>query len=203
MLTLQALVAFSGSLLFLFALPGPSNAYVLSAGTRFGMKANYATVPMATFGYVLVVGLLLAGIAPWLEARPYVAKILRVACAAYLLFAAFKIWRSVNDDKSANNAATSLNQITRDTLVITLLNPKSLVVALTLAPMFFKLERQNLPELSLILLVTAIMGGLACFAYTTIGGILVLSDSSQTKKRFILRASALVIVMFAALLVLK
>lgn len=109
--------------------PGPANFLLLASGANFGMARSLPLVLGISLGFltmVLCVGLGLGGL---LRTWPVVYTILKLACAAYVLWLALKIARSRSlgaADAGAVGSPVSFIQAA----LFQLLNPKAWTVAL-------------------------------------------------------------------------
>jgi threonine/homoserine/homoserine lactone efflux protein len=133
--------------------------------------------------------------------RSSIAKILRVACAAYLLKIAYVLWR----DSGAQAANTTKPQdaagLFKSIFLVTLLNPKGLVAGLALIPAALPKAATTATTLVLVSLFVFI-SGIVTAVYTSLGGIIYASGGSSKIKLFLSRASAVVIVIFAVIIFL-
>jgi threonine/homoserine/homoserine lactone efflux protein len=80
--------------LFAFAssiTPGPNNIMLLASGANFGLRRTVPHMQGIALGHALMVSLVGLGLLGLFEALPWLRVTLMVACAAYLLFLAWKI----------------------------------------------------------------------------------------------------------------
>lgn len=110
----------------LLLLPGPTNALVAAATATGGARRLPGTVGIVLVGYGLALTLLGIGASRLTDAAPAVAPGLKLLAAAALVLSAVKIWRA---DPAAGTAVP-----TRRVFLITLINPKALVLALAILP---------------------------------------------------------------------
>ncbi|PSC03377.1 hypothetical protein SLNSH_19105 [Alsobacter soli] len=112
----------------LLAAPGPTNALLASAGAQRGHWRRLLGLAVCTaLGYLASVALLARYASPILADFPWAASGVRVLCAAWLLCCARRLWRG-----PARPGAASIGPA--QALMTTLVNPKALVFALSLAP---------------------------------------------------------------------
>ena len=128
-------------------LPGPNSIYVLTVSTRCGLKFGYAGALGVFLGDALLMLLTALGAASVLQANPYVYAALRWSGAAYLSYLGIKLiigaWCSLrtlsNHRTDKQSLLTSLkpvtessvNQVFRKALVVSLLNPKAILFFLS------------------------------------------------------------------------
>ncbi len=80
--------------LFAFAssiTPGPNNIMLLASGANFGLRRTVPHMLGIAVGHAVMVSLVGLGLLGLFEALPWLRVTLMVACAAYLLFLAWKI----------------------------------------------------------------------------------------------------------------
>ncbi|MFG1477610.1 hypothetical protein V5F53_02975 [Xanthobacter sp. V4C-4] len=119
---------------FLFAIwallltPGPTNTLLALSGATVGLKRAVRLMPAELLAYLLVtVPLALIG-AELLAQWPHATRAVKLAAACWVAVLAVKLWR-------VETAGTGAGTVTgRRVFVTTLLNPKALVIGLTLLP---------------------------------------------------------------------
>lgn len=126
---MDALSLFLFGCIALLAAPGPTNALLATAGALSGGRQVAALLATGLAGYLVAILVLRVAAAPLLEALPGAGLVLKGLIALYLVWMAFRLWRSTRAlDKSGE--AVRL----RDMLVTTLLNPKALILAFSIFP---------------------------------------------------------------------
>lgn len=81
-------------ILFSFAssiTPGPNNIMLLASGTNFGFRRTVPHMLGISIGHALMVGIIGLGLLQLFVALPWLRVALMTACAAYLLWLAWKI----------------------------------------------------------------------------------------------------------------
>ena len=71
--------------------PGPNNIMLLASGANFGLRRTVPHMLGIALGHAVMVSLVGLGLMGLFEALPRLRAALMVACAAYLLFLAWKI----------------------------------------------------------------------------------------------------------------
>lgn len=74
--------------------PGPGNFLLLASGANFGFRRTVPTVLGISLGFLTMVFLVGIGLGEVLDRFPVVTIILKLACAAYVLWLAIRIGRS-------------------------------------------------------------------------------------------------------------
>ncbi|PIP00610.1 hypothetical protein [Pleomorphomonas carboxyditropha] len=112
--------------LLLLLLPGPTNALVAAATATGGLRRLPGAIGAVLLAYGLALTLLGLGAGLLAEAAPAAAPVLKLLAAAALVLSAVKIWRA---DPAAGTVVP-----TRRVFLITLINPKALVLAFAVLP---------------------------------------------------------------------
>lgn len=140
-------------ILFLFPLaysPGPGNMFFAANGAKFGF---WSTLP-ASFGYHLATWIVTAligfGFNAALGDSPKVFLLLKTAGSLYVLWIAWKLFRSGVLDK--NEGAKPANFF--DGIILLVLNPKAYIIIALMFTQF--LEQSNENNLISVLLITTI-----------------------------------------------
>lgn len=119
---------------FLFAIwgllltPGPTNTLLALSGASAGLRRSVRLMPAELAAYLLVVTPLALFGADLLARQPLAASAVKFPAAGWVAFLAVKLWR-VEAGRAQMEAITP-----RRVFVTTLLNPKGLIIGLTLLP---------------------------------------------------------------------
>lgn len=107
--------------------PGPSNLLLLASGANFGFARSLPLVFGISFGFLTMVLCVGLGLGQALTAEPRLYLILKIVCAAYIFWLAWKIARSraVDGDTEIASPITFIQAA-----LLQLLNPKAWTVAL-------------------------------------------------------------------------
>ena len=116
------------ALALLLAVPGPTNMVLAVAGADRGFRRGLPLVLAVVAGYLLTVSTLLLVAAPLLQAHPLIARLVTILAAGWVLMLALRLWR--RDGRSETNADLGFAALFTTTLV----NPKGLVIGLSLLP---------------------------------------------------------------------
>jgi threonine/homoserine/homoserine lactone efflux protein len=138
-LELAAVLGFAAIAFTLIVVPGPDWAYVLAAGARDHVVAPAVGGVMA--GYVLITALLVVGAGPLVAAVPLAMFVLTVAGAGYLTYLGIRTLRSTGrlDHTGANvTLASSPGRYFTRGIGVSALNPKGILIFLSILPQFTK-----------------------------------------------------------------
>ncbi len=176
----HAILIFLGVDLLLVCTPGPDWLYIAARGLGQGRRAALTAVGGVCAGYAVHTLLSSAGLAAALRAVPAALPALRIAGAAYLLVLAVSMLLTLRRDGSALAAAAARPQPTatvlRQSMLTALLNPKGLLLYLSLVPQFVDpssgvpLGGQVLALGSLNVLACAVVYGAVALAAGRLGG---------------------------------
>ena len=141
---IESLISFSIATLFLALTPGPDNLYVISQSLTNGTKRGIATTIGLISGCIVHTTLLAFGVSAIIAASETIFYGLKIIGACYLLFLAYKVYRSNPhvDLKNKVSKKTYL-QLFKQGVIMNLVNPKILIFFLAFFPGFLWDEFQN------------------------------------------------------------
>lgn len=123
-------LTFALAALILLLAPGPTNALLWIGGAERGLRRGLLLVLAATAGYGVAISLILLVLQPVLRAVPWLGDVLALVVAFYIALLAVRLWRR----PGAAQTGAGLIAPAR-VFVITLLNPKAFVLALSILPL--------------------------------------------------------------------
>ncbi|MFF3004266.1 LysE family translocator [Kitasatospora sp. NPDC057940] len=176
----HALLLFLGVDLLLVCTPGPDWLYIAARGLGQGRRAAFIAVGGVCAGYAVHTLLSSAGLAAALRAVPAALPVLRLTGAAYLLVLAVTMLLTLRKGGGATALTEPKPQPTatvlRQSMLTALLNPKGLLLYLSLVPQFVEpgaalpVGGQVLALGSLNVLACAVVYGLVAHASGRLGG---------------------------------
>ncbi|MEO6012206.1 MAG: lysine transporter LysE [Devosia sp.] len=122
-------VLFFLAVLTILATPGPTNTLMATAGATAGISRSLPLLPAELSAYLIAILAIRIVLAPVIAAYPVIGVALKMAVAAYLVWLSIKLWRQ-KSSFGDNTRAVSFPNV----FVTTLLNPKALILALTIFP---------------------------------------------------------------------
>lgn len=169
--------------------PGPTNTLLAAAGAILGARRAVPLITAELLGYGAAIIALEAFVAPAVESLAWLRPLLRIACALYLAYTAWRIWTAPPAD--------SQGAITwRRVFLATLSNPKALIfVFVILPPPSVGLVELVQPYLMILLVLMALAGA----GWVALGA----AVRAGTRGRgglTIRRTSSVVVALFSALL---
>ncbi|ONK12867.1 LysE family translocator [Streptomyces sp. MP131-18] len=137
---MDSLLLFLGVDLLLVCTPGPDWLYVIARGLGQGRRAALTAVAGVCAGYLVYTVAVTAGLAAAVRAYPAVLPVLRYAGAAYLTLLAVRMLLAARRGAraAAPEPAAPLNTaaVARQSMLTALLNPKALLLFVSLLPQF-------------------------------------------------------------------
>ena len=152
MIDLNLFIALVSFYFVMYVTPGPNNAMVLTSGIKFGFSKTIPHMSGITIGHVLQVIVVCLGLGKIFEMFPEFQNILKIICAAYLLYLGYKIigsFSKIKEDESRplNFYEAALFQIA---------NPKAWTISTMVASGFLP-KNENLFISILFISITALI----------------------------------------------
>ncbi len=138
---LHTYLAFILATSIMIALPGPSVLLTVAHSISFGWQRALSTVAGATVGIAVQLVVAAIGLASLLNVVAEAFEWLRWAGAAYLVYLGIKQWRGANEPLEIDTSSVSKTNLLFQGLVITILNPKSLIFIAAFLPQFIDAVR--------------------------------------------------------------
>ena len=156
--------AFCAAIVLFLALPGPGTFALLTSTAKGGFRAGAA----ATFGIIVgdqvLLWLAVAGVAALMAAYPALFSAVRWAGAAYLAWIGLKLL-TAKDGESASPVRIEPHHYFRQSLLITLLNPKAIVFYMAFFPLFIDpAQHRGLPTFATMAATIAAITAVYCLA---------------------------------------
>ncbi|MEV4112682.1 LysE family translocator [Nonomuraea sp. NPDC049695] len=138
----RLLLLFLGMDLLLICTPGPDMLYVMARSLGQGRRTGLTAVAGICSGYAVHTVLAAAGLAAALRAVPAALPAMRYAGAAYLIFLAFRTLASLRNPATPTpgTAPQATGRVLRQSMLTALLNPKGVLLYLSLMPQFISTE---------------------------------------------------------------
>ncbi|WCE28813.1 LysE family translocator [Vibrio sp. SCSIO 43137] len=121
--------------------PGPTVLLVMGQALTHGNKAVVPLIAGVCAANVVVMTFSLVGIGAVISASAQMFTILKWVGAAYLLYLGVKSWRTQPEGEMKMNTSPMLKRsVFRDSMLVTVLNPKGLVFFMAFFPIFIQPE---------------------------------------------------------------
>lgn len=169
---LETLLSFSIATLALALSPGPDNIYVLTQSLANGTKSGIATTAGLISGCIVHTTLLAFGISAILIASEEIFYGIKVLGACYLLYLAFKVYKSDSSISINQNAPKkSYFELFKIGVVMNLVNPKVMIFFLALFPGFlWDLEGNTVVQIYILGIVFMIVSFFTFSAVALLAG---------------------------------
>ena len=154
--------AFAAAFVLLLFLPGPGNLALISSASKGGLSGGLASVLGLLVGDQMLLWLTVAGVAALLQTLPLVFMALQWLGAAYLMWLGYKMITA----KAGEGPSIQITpgHYFRETMLITLLNPKAIMFYLAFFPQFIDpVHHQGWITFAVMALTIAVLGFVYCF----------------------------------------
>jgi threonine/homoserine/homoserine lactone efflux protein len=159
--------AFVAAFVLLLFLPGPGNLALITSTSQGGMRGGLASVLGLLLGDQVLLWMTVAGVAALLQSYPHLFMALQWAGAAYLAWlGARMVWAKAGEGPSIK---ITPGKYFKETMFITLLNPKAIMFYFAFFPQFIDLEQhQGMTTFVFMAITIAVLGFLYCFGVVLI-----------------------------------
>lgn len=143
--------------------PGPGVMLALSNTLRFGRNATLASASGNAFGLVLLGYAVALGFGAIMAASAIAFTVLKIIGAAYLIFLGIKIWRDKTTFQMQDGVLTARKsgwKLFLEAFLVSITNPKAILVITALFPQFMHKGRIDLLEITILSVTYAAL----CFA---------------------------------------
>ena len=159
--------AFVAAFVLLLFLPGPGNLALITSTSQGGMRGGLASVLGLLLGDQILLWMTVAGVAALLQSYPHLFMALQWLGAAYLAWLGAKMVLAKPGEGPAIKITPG--KYFKETMLITLLNPKAIMFYFAFFPQFIDLEKHQGMNTFVFMAVTiAVLGFLYCFGVVLI-----------------------------------
>ena len=176
--------AFAAAFVLLLFLPGPGNLALISSASKGGLSGGMASVLGLLVGDQILLWLTVAGVAAMLQTVPALFMALQWLGAAYLVWLGFKMITAKTGE--GPGIQITPGHYFRETMLITLLNPKAILFYIAFFPQFIDpANHQGGVTFAAMAMTIAVLGLVYC------SGVVLLTHFLAERIRAQPRASAL------------
>jgi len=159
--------AFVAAFVLLLFLPGPGNLALITSTSQGGIKGGFASVMGLLLGDQILLWMTVAGVAALLQTYPHFFMALQWVGAAYLAWLGSKMLFAKPGE--GPSIQITPGKYFKETMLITLLNPKAVMFYFALFSQFIDLERhQGMITFAFMALTIAVLGFVYCFGMVLI-----------------------------------
>jgi threonine/homoserine/homoserine lactone efflux protein len=126
--------AFVLAVIVFLAIPGPGNLALLTSTAKGGLRGGLAATLGVIAGDQVLMWAAVAGVAAVLATQPEFFQAMQWLGAAYLSYLGYKMWATIEGDAPVINI--TVGHYFRQSLWITLLNPKAIMFYMAFFPLF-------------------------------------------------------------------
>ena len=109
----------------MYVTPGPNNAMVLTSGLIFGFAKTIPHMSGITIGHILQLILVCLGLGKIFQIFPEIQQVLKIICAAYLLYLGYKIIGSFSKIKEDDSRPLKFHEAA----LFQIVNPKAWTIS--------------------------------------------------------------------------
>ena len=139
MIDLNLFFALVGFYFVMYITPGPNNAMVLTSGLKFGFAKTIPHMSGITIGHILQLILVCLGFGKIFQVFPGIQQMLKIICAAYLLYLGYKIIGSFSKIKEDDSRPLKFHEAA----LFQIVNPKAWTIS-SMAASGFLPKNENL-----------------------------------------------------------
>lgn len=181
---------FVGLVITILLTPGPTNTLLASSGIQSGIRNSLRLIPAEALGYLIAIsiwGLIIGTVS---KKFPMIPVILKLFSAAYIFYLAVKLWRTATVQEDFTQPSIR----PRELFLATLLNPKALLFATAIFPVFVwqSATVYSAHMLTFLLLILPI-----AFFWIMIGSVLASNKISWLNQCNMQRTASLVLISFS------
>ena len=132
MIDLNILIALVSFYFVMYVTPGPNNAMVLTSGLKFGFLKTIPHMSGITIGHIIQLILVCLGLGKVFQMFPEIQTILKIVCAAYLLYLGYKIIGSFSKIKEDDSRPLKFHEAA----LFQIVNPKAWTISSMAASSF-------------------------------------------------------------------
>ncbi len=159
--------AFVAAFVLLLFLPGPGNLALITSTSQGGMRGGLASVLGLLLGDQILLWMTVAGVAALLQSYPHLFMALQWLGAAYLAWLGAKMVLAKPGE--GPSIKITPGKYFKETMYITLLNPKAVMFYYAFFPQFIDLEKhQGMTTFVFMAVTIAVLGFLYCFGVVLI-----------------------------------
>jgi leucine efflux protein len=159
--------AFAATFVLLLFLPGPGNLALISSASKGGLAGGLASVLGLLLGDQILLWLTVAGVAAMLQAWPVFFMAVQWLGAAYLAWLGYKMITATPGE--GQGIQITSGRYFRETMFITLLNPKAIMFYLAFFPQFIDpVKQQGWITFAVMAATIAVLGFVYCLGVVLI-----------------------------------
>ena len=165
MIDLNLLIALISFYFVMYVTPGPNNAMVLTSGLKFGFLKTIPHMSGITIGHITQLILVCLGLGKIFQIFPEIQNILKIICAAYLLYLGYKIIGSFSKIKEDDSRPLKFHEAA----LFQIVNPKAWTISSMAASGFLPKDGNLIFSIFFIALIALIICPLSISPWAAFG----------------------------------
>ena len=183
----------------MYVTPGPNNAMVLTSGLKFGFAKTIPHMSGITIGHILQLILVCLGLGKIFQIFPDIQKILKIICAAYLLYLGYKIIGSFSKIKEDESRPLKFHEAA----LFQVVNPKAWTISSMAASSFLPKDGNLISSILYIATIALIICPLSISPWAAFGSAIRNLAKNNKLKAFIEYFLAFLLLITAILIVIQ
>ena len=183
----------------MYVTPGPNNAMVLTSGLKFGFAKTIPHMSGITIGHILQLILVCFGLGQIFQIFPEIQKILKIICAAYLLYLGYKIIGSFSKIKEDDSRPLKFHEAA----LFQVVNPKAWTISSMAASSFLPKDGNLISSILYIATIALIICPLSISPWAAFGSVIRNLVKNNKLKAFIEYFLAFLLLITAILIVIQ
>ena len=149
----------------MYVTPGPNNAMVLTSGLKFGFVKTIPHMSGITIGHILQLILVCFGLGKIFQVFPEIQQVLKIICAAYLLYLGYKIIGSFSKIKEDDSKPLKFYEAA----LFQIVNPKAWTISSMAASGFLPKDENLIFSILYIAVIALIICPLSISPWAAFG----------------------------------
>ena len=183
----------------MYVTPGPNNAMVLTSGLKFGFAKTIPHMSGITIGHILQLILVCLGLGKIFQIFPEIQKVLKIICAAYLLYLGYKIIGSFSKIKEDDSRPLKFHEAA----LFQVVNPKAWTISSMAASSFLPKDGNLISSILYIAVIALIICPLSISPWAAFGSAIRNLVKNNKLKAFIEYFLAFLLLFTAILIVIQ
>ena len=165
MIDLNILIALVSFYFVMYVTPGPNNAMVLTSGLKFGFLKTIPHMSGITIGHIIQLILVCLGLGKIFQMFPEIQTILKIICAAYILYLGYKIIGSFSKIKEDDSRPLKFYEAA----LFQIVNPKAWTISSMAAASFLPKDENLIFSILYIAVIALIICPLSISPWAAFG----------------------------------
>jgi threonine/homoserine/homoserine lactone efflux protein len=171
-MSIELWISFVLASMLLCLTPGPTVFLVMGQSLSHGKKSVIPLVTGVLAGDVIAMSISFAGLGALLAASAILFSIFKWVAAAYLIYIGLKAWRTKTVTENIDFVMPKNGKIFKQALIVTALNPKSIIFFIAFFPLFMVTDKPVIPQMVIMAFSFLFASAISAFLYSIFSGYL-------------------------------